>query len=116
MGCAVVGAWAGAMGRPYVGAGAGAGGCVYVGDVMVPCAQAAEADKASKEALIKILFISHSFDLCESAPCGTHIYASHNTLITRIVPSVESRLRRIVTACGGCNTLSGNSDSLSFHS
>ncbi|MGE5778246.1 MAG: hypothetical protein ACM30D_02945, partial [Hyphomicrobiales bacterium] len=36
-----------------------------------PCAQAAEADKASKETLIKILFISHSFDLCEAFLCGT---------------------------------------------
>jgi hypothetical protein len=58
------------VGGAVVGAGGGAAagpvGWPYVGAVVVPCAKAAEADKASKETLNKILFISHSFDLCEA--------------------------------------------------
>jgi hypothetical protein len=51
---------------------------VYVGAVVAPCAQAAEADKANKEALNMILFISHSFDIGESVRCGTHFYAERS--------------------------------------
>jgi hypothetical protein len=36
------------------------------GAVVVPCAQAAGADRASKETLNMVFFISHSFDIGES--------------------------------------------------
>jgi hypothetical protein len=90
------------VGCPVVGAGggtvAGPVGWPYVGAVVVPCAQAAEADKASKETPNKILFISHSFDLCEAFLCGTRLYEWQNTLMMQIVPSAEWRFCRIVTA------------------
>jgi hypothetical protein len=71
MGCPVGGA---AVGGAAVGAVAGPVGWPYVGPVVVPCAQAAVADKASKETPSRILFISHSFDPCEAFLCGTHLY------------------------------------------
>ena len=84
--------------RRWGGTVAGPVGWPYVGAVVVPCAQAAEADKASKETPKMILFISRSFDLCEAFLCGTRLYVWQNTLMMQIVPSVEWRLCRIVTA------------------